>query len=99
MSTKSYLFCGYPSAFIYENSDADSAKKKHLFWGDTIEILGEETSAFLKVYSRDETGWIKKTETQENPILDLIFLDVGQGDSCIIVTPEDEKIIVDSGIL
>jgi len=98
MSTKNYVFCGYPSAFIYENSDAHSAKKKHLFWGDTIEILGEEIYGFLKVSSRDETGWIKKTETQENPILDLIFLDVGQGDSCIIVTPEDEKIIVDAGM-
>jgi beta-lactamase superfamily II metal-dependent hydrolase len=98
MSTKNYVFCGYPSAFIHENSDPNSAKKKHLFWGDTIEILGEEKNGFLKVYSRDETGWIKKTDTQENPILDLIFLDVGQGDSCIIVTPEDEKIIVDAGI-
>jgi len=97
MSPKNYCFCEYPSAFIYENSDAKSAKKKHLFWGDTIEILGEERSGFLKVYSRDETGWIKQTDTREDPILDLIFLDVGQGDSCIIVTPEDEKIIVDTG--
>lgn len=98
MSPKNHVFCGYPSAFIYENPDSMSVPRKHLFWGDTIELLNDEKNGFLKAYSRDETGWIKKTETLENPILDIIFLDVGQGDSCIIVTPQDEKIIVDAGV-
>ncbi len=97
MSPKSYVFCGYPSAFIHGDPDSKSEIKKHLFWGDTIELLNDERNGFFKVYSRDERGWIKKTDTLENPILDIIFLDVGQGDSCIIVTPKDEKIIVDAG--
>jgi hypothetical protein len=97
MSETKYVYCAYPSAFVYEKPDLKSAKKKHLFWGDTIKFLDQESNDFLKVYSRDETGWIKKNDTLVDPILDIIFLDVGQGDSCIIVTPKDEKIIVDTG--
>jgi hypothetical protein len=97
MGKTKYVFCAYPSAFIHEKADLNSAKKKHLFWGDTIELLEKEDNDFLEVSSRDERGWIKKGDTQENPLLDIIFLDVGQGDSCIIVTPKDEKIIVDTG--
>ncbi len=40
---------------------------------------------------------MRESDVQSDPLLDIIFLDVGQGDSCLVVTPADEKIIVDAG--
>ncbi len=103
MSKKNILFCGYPDAFIYDKANLNSEKKKHIFWGDTLTKPNNEKGEFkrdgdfLEVDSRDETGWILEDNTQTEPLLDIIFLDVGQGDCCIIVTPEDEKIIIDTG--
>jgi len=92
-------FCGYPSAFIYDTTASADKKnrKKHLFWGDTIVLNGITEGDFVSVSSRGETGWMKKSDLQPDALLDIIFLDVGQGDSCLIVTPADDKIIVDAG--
>ncbi len=34
---------------------------------------------------------------KSNPILKIYFIDVGQGDSCLIITPNKETILVDGG--
>ena len=92
-------FCAYPSAFIYADPKGKGIKNlaKHLFWGDTVKLEGETRDGWYEVSSRDVKGWMKKDELQTNPLLDIIFLDVGQGDSCFIVTPADERIILDAG--
>ncbi len=91
-------FCGYPSAFLYAQADAKSPVKKQFLWGDTLSMLATQSkNGFLNVSSRDETGWIRKENVQSQQLLDMIFVDVGQGDGCLIVTPHDERIIVDAG--
>lgn len=94
-------FCGYPSAFICKDPAGKGVKNlaKHLFWGDTVQLdpAGEVRDGWRQVSSRDVTGWIKESDLQRDPLLDIIFLDVGQGDSCFIVTPDDQRIIVDAG--
>jgi len=99
MPGRTVRFCGYPSAYIYETTSSTdvSNRKKHLFWGDTIFLNGITEGDFIHVFSRGETGWMRKSDLLPDPLLDIIFLDVGQGDSCLIVTPADEKIIVDAG--
>jgi len=98
MSNPEIAFCAYPSAFIYDKrgEKAVSNRKKHLFWGDTIEV-GKRVGGWREVASREVGGWMEEADLQHGPLLDIIFLDVGQGDSCFIVTPEDDKIIVDAG--
>lgn len=91
------IFCGYPSAFLYEKSNTKSKVKKQFLWGDTLEKRKGGENGFIEVSGRDETGWILERETQPDQLLDIIFVDVGQGDGCLIVTPDDERIIVDAG--
>ncbi len=43
-------------------------------------------------------GWLKKNQLAESRPLELNFVDVGQGDGCHLVTPDDEIIIIDSGL-
>ena len=47
--------------------------------------------------SRNTTGWIAISELQKESVLEVNFIDIGQGDACHIVTPNDEHILVDAG--
>ncbi|MFD2937705.1 ComEC/Rec2 family competence protein [Spirosoma flavum] len=65
-------------------------------WGEdsTQEVNGE---TWLKVRSRQEEGWIRLSEIQTQRLLEVNFVDIGQGDGCHLVTPSDEHFIIDAG--
>lgn len=88
-------FAGYPSAFVYETP----GKKwiDHLIWGDYINVLGPEQNGWVNVRARGTTGWMKKAEIQEKRLLEVNFVDIGQGDGCFIVTPDDKFLLIDAG--
>jgi beta-lactamase superfamily II metal-dependent hydrolase len=88
-------FAGYPSAFMY---DTKGGKKKvqHLLWGDWISITKDEGD-WLYVHSRGNDGWIKAKDVQREQLLEVNFVDIGQGDGCFIVTPDNKFILIDAG--
>jgi beta-lactamase superfamily II metal-dependent hydrolase len=95
------VFVSYPSAVQYkEKGAADSTKGKkpvnQLLWGDWARIDQVEGSWF-NIRSRGRNGWVRKENLQEDRILEVNFVDIGQGDGCHIQTPEDEAIIIDAG--
>ncbi|MBT8287288.1 MAG: MBL fold metallo-hydrolase [Bacteroidia bacterium] len=69
----------------------------HLILGDYMRYLGEKNGDWIKVRSRNCTGWIKKDWITEKRLLEINFVDIGQGDGCHIVTPDDEMILIDAG--
>lgn len=69
----------------------------HLIFGDYAKSLGEERDGWIKVRSRNDNGWLKKEWLSNKRILEVNFVDIGQGDGCHIVTPEDEVILIDAG--
>jgi beta-lactamase superfamily II metal-dependent hydrolase len=92
-------FCGYPSAVVYA-TPGDTRKKnaiQHCIWGDWITTLGPPEGEWVPVRARLENGWVHQDDLQEERLLELNFVDVGQGDGCFIVTPKDKWIIVDAG--
>ena len=52
---------------------------------------------YIKVRARGVDGYLKKDEIQAERILEVNFIDVGQGDGCHIVTPDDKHFIIDAG--
>ena len=52
---------------------------------------------YVKVRCRNADGYIKESEMQAERILEINFVDVGQGDGCHIVTPDDKHFLIDSG--
>ena len=38
-----------------------------------------------------------KSWVQDKRLLEINFVDVGQGDGCLLVTPEDKLLIIDAG--
>jgi beta-lactamase superfamily II metal-dependent hydrolase len=88
-------FAAYPSAFVREEPGGE--KKDHLLWGDFVTFLGPEQGEWAQVRARGKTGWMRKSDTQGRRLLEINFIDIGQGDGCFIVTPEDKFILVDAG--
>ncbi|MDH3593731.1 MAG: hypothetical protein OEU09_14170 [Rhodospirillales bacterium] len=94
------LYAGYPSTVVYGEKVAGKTKGKkprnHLIWGDWITVNGKEGD-WWQVAARGTDGWVHEDSVQEERVLEVNFIDVGQGDGCHIVTPKDRHILIDAG--
>jgi hypothetical protein len=90
--------------FLYSEKDT-SKKVRQVLWGDRLQVDAEEPDGWLRIVwspKKDpKTYFIPKADTQPARPLEIIFVDVGQGDGAVLFTPErgaDERvIIIDAG--
>ena len=91
--------------YLYKS---DKKKKfRQVLWGDFLKIDGEEPGGWLRIIwapndpEKRETVYAKKEETTDRRPLEIIFLDVGQGDGAVLISPElgsNERItVIDAG--
>jgi beta-lactamase superfamily II metal-dependent hydrolase len=79
-----------------------SAKRGHLLWGDRVRVL-DDTGARLEVKARGRTGFVAPSSVGQKSLLELYFIDVGQGDGVLIRTPDGpagsngRHILIDGG--
>ncbi len=91
-------FISTADAVLRAEPKTKSAPNNHLLFGDWLKYLGEENNGWAKVRCRGDTGWLRKTWFSPERVLEVNFVDIGQGDGCHIVTPDDEVILIDAGI-
>ena len=85
-----------PTAIVYQDDNGRKSRKKliQLLWGDLIDLREEPPGDYARVGVRiDEgtkihSGWIKKSDIQVKPVLEVTFVDIGQGDGCLLITPD-----------
>ncbi|MGH7570639.1 MAG: ComEC/Rec2 family competence protein [Gemmatimonadota bacterium] len=90
-------FAAYPAPFVFDKKNG-TKKIQQCIWGDTIEALGPEEDGWVPVNARLDQGWMRAADLQEDCILEVVFVDIGQGDGCFIVTPRNKLILVDAGL-
>ena len=102
------VYAGYPTVFVYAEPNKESDKIGHLLWGTWIEHQEEEEGDWAKVRIRGwdvnrqkKIGWMRKKDYQESRVLEVYFVDVAQGDGCLVITPEkdgsDKLHLIDAG--
>jgi len=89
-------FAGYPSAVIYKNPDG-TKPIQHLIWGDWLRLEQGRNGDYCAVHARGEDGWMHKNDIQTDRLLEIVFVDIGQGDGCLLVTPDDKHMVIDAG--
>jgi beta-lactamase superfamily II metal-dependent hydrolase len=83
------------SAPLYEAATGNKALL-HLLWGDQVTVL-QAGNPRTKVRARGKTGFVSNSALGDQPLLELYFIDVGQGDGVLIVTPDRRHIMIDGG--
>ncbi len=96
VKNRSY-FVSDKSTVLREKPKPKGTAVNHLIFGDWMRFLGEEKNGWANVHSRGNAGWISKSAMQEERVLEINFVDIGIGDGCHIVTPDDEIILIDAG--
>lgn len=70
----------------------------HLLWGDRVDVIEEQGSrAKVRARGRSRFGWVEKSDLGGESLLELYFIDVGQGDGVLIRTPGGRHVMLDGG--
>jgi hypothetical protein len=70
----------------------------YLLWGDRVRRLGQPSGGKVRVSARGSEGEIPTDALGGEPLLELYFVDVGQGDGVLVVTPEGHHLMIDGGL-
>lgn len=92
MATK---YAGYPSALIFDQPQGKAIKM--LLWGDHVAITGPANAGWLPVKSRGVTGVMAEASLSDERLLEIVFVDIGQGDGALVITPDDRHLLIDAG--
>mgnify|MGYP000672261388 CR=1 FL=1 len=69
----------------------------HVLLGTRLDVVNEKQDAYeIDARGRGKSGWVKKKDVRNTPILKIFFVDVAQGDGAIIESPEG-IILLDGG--
>ena len=69
-----------------------------LIFGDEVKTTGSPIDGRIQAEFRGRKGFISQNHLGNKPALEIYVMDVGQGDSIFIVTPNRKKILIDGGI-
>ncbi len=101
-------YAGHPTTTVFENLNGKRGRKaiESLLWGDLFDLLDEPAgSDYARIRCRTGEGsklvegWVHKDKVLTEPVLEITFIDIGQGDGCVVYTPgEDRKMmVIDAG--
>jgi beta-lactamase superfamily II metal-dependent hydrolase len=99
MSTIKFLQADTSKLYL---DDSSGKVLIELLWGDRIEVVNSTpVKGRVKVKARGHSGYVKESELGDKPLLEIYFIDVGQGDGILIITPgsdaERKHILIDGG--
>lgn len=100
-----YAGLGHDGRKIFLYAADRKTKVRQVLWGDWLSLDGEEPDGWLRIKwspnANPQILYIPKADTVATRPLEIVFLDVGQGDGAVLITPEtgdkEGVIVVDAG--
>ena len=83
--------------FRYKDA-SDQDRTMELLWGDQVDIIREQGNE-ATIKARGKEGIVERDVLGGDPLLKVYFIDVGQGDGVLIVTPDRKHVLVDGGYI
>jgi len=71
--------------------------KTTLLWGDPLQII-KRTGDWIKVAARGLQGWLHEDHVGDQSLLEVYFIDVGQGDGILVCGPDRRHLLIDGGL-
>ena len=90
---------GLKTRISYERSRSGGGTEtvhKELIWGDCVQIL-QRNGAVCHARGRSIFGDVPAAHLVSEPLMEVYFVDVGQGDGVLVRTPDARHILVDGG--
>jgi beta-lactamase superfamily II metal-dependent hydrolase len=86
------------TAKLYSGSEPEKVLMD-LLWGDRVELISNtKVNGRYNVKARwAKSGFINADDLGDEALLEYYFIDVGQGDGVLIVTPDRRHILIDGG--
>lgn len=75
----------------------EGSGSRELIWGDCVQILERGTDT-CRVRARGSYGHVPTDELTDEPLMEVYFIDVGQGDGVLVSTPGGRHILIDGGL-
>jgi beta-lactamase superfamily II metal-dependent hydrolase len=85
------------TALLYKDSSGKD-EVTELLWGDQLTIVEAGAEGIRhKVSARGHIGYVEHDAVGDESLLELYFIDVGQGDGVLVRTPDNRHIMIDGG--
>lgn len=75
----------------------EDGQKQDLLWCDYINVV-ERGETTCKVRARGSTGTLPTNRLMSEPLLEVYFIDDGQGDGVLVRTPDGRHMLIDGGL-
>jgi len=75
----------------------DNGETGKLLWGDLVQIT-KRSDQLCEVRARGMRGTIEAGRLSKDPLLEVYFVDVGQGDGVLVRLPSGKHLVIDGGL-
>ena len=85
-----------PETRIYKSNTGRKKRVNTILLGTWMGVVAEDGNGWLKVQTIGPDGWVREEDTSADMGMKLFFIDVGQGDACLVEAP-GVRMLIDGG--